>query len=119
MKKYLYILMSVMLMVMSAGCSSDEESQDDFRDYCYTGIVKSIRPETGSVQVVIMEDPKIVSDRPIRGDEILFTDKDLTDAVFQVDDVIEFKIIEYEMFNRVGGLADSPMYYLCKVKPCK
>jgi len=114
-----YILWISICLLMLAGCSSDEESQDDLRDYCYTGIVKSIRPETGSVQVVIMEDPKIVSDRPIRGDEILFIDKDLTDAVFQVDDVIEFKIIEYEMFNRVGGLADSPMYYLCKVKPCK
>ena len=26
MKKYLYILMSAMLMVMSAGCSSDDDS---------------------------------------------------------------------------------------------
>ena len=29
MKKYLYILMSAVLMVMSAGCSSDDDSDDN------------------------------------------------------------------------------------------
>ena len=119
MKKLVFIFGVLFAAFCFSGCSKDEESQDAFSDYCYTGIVKYIIPETGSVQVVITEDPKIVSDRPIRGDEILFTGKDLTNSVLQVGDVIEFKIIEYEMFNRVGGLADSPMYYLCKVKPCK
>lgn len=119
MKKFVYLFCVLFAAFCFSGCSKDEESQDAFGGYCYTGIIKAIRPETGSVQVVITEDPKIVSDRPIRGDEILFTDKDLTDAILQVDDVIDFKIIEYEMFNRIGGLADSPMYYICKVKPCK
>ena len=88
-------------------------------DYCYTGIVKYIIPETESVQVIITDDPTIVTDRPVRGDMIVFASKDLTNSVLQVDDVVEFKIIEYEMVNSPGGPADAPRYYKCKVKPCK
>ena len=119
MKKLLFIASVIFATFCVGGCSKDEDSQDAFSDYCYTGIVKYIIPETESVQVVITEDPKIVSDRPIRGDEVMFTGKDLTNIVLQVDDVIEFKIIEYEMAKRIGGSADSPMHYKCKVKPCK
>ena len=106
---------------MSSCSSKDEESPDPLSYYCYTGIVKYIIPETESVQVVIMDSPKLVSDRPIpiRGDVIVFADKDLTNSVLHVDNVIEFRIIEYEMAKRIGGSADSPMHYKCKVKPCK
>ena len=112
----------LMLAVGMSSCSSkDEESQDPLSYYCYTGIIKYIIPETESVQVVIMDSPKLVSDRPIpiRGDVIVFADKDLTNSVLHVDNVIEFRIIEYEMAKRIGGSADSPMHYKCKVKPCK
>lgn len=119
MKKLVFIFGVLFAAFCFSGCSKDEESQDAFSDYCYTGIVKYIIPETGSVQVVITEDPKIVSDRPIRGDEIVFANKELTNSDLQVGDVIEFKIIEYEMAKRIGGSADSPMHYKCKVKPCK
>ena len=119
MKKLVFIFGVLCAAFCFSGCSKDEESQDAFSDYCYTGIVKHIIPETGSVQVVITEDPKIVSDRPIRGDEIVFANKELTNSDLQVGDVIEFKIIEYEMAKRIGGSADSPMHYKCKVKPCK
>ena len=118
----LWMFAVLMLAVGMSGCSSkDEESQDPLSYYCYTGIVKYIIPETESVQVVIMDSPKLVSDRPIpiRGDEIVFADKDLTNSVLHVDNVIEFRIIEYEMAKRIGGSADSPMHYKCKVKPCK
>ena len=121
MKKKLLMMMCCLLMIISAGCSKDEDSQDAFNDYCYTGIIKAIHPETGNVQVVITEDPQIDNGlgRPIRGDEILFKGKELTNSILQVDDVIEFKIIEYEWVNRIGGYADDPQRYICKVKPCK
>jgi len=111
-----------MLVIGMSGCSSkDEDSQDPLSDYCYTGIIKAIHPVTGSVQVVITESPKIDNGRgrPIRRDEILFKDKELTNSILQVDDIIEFKIIYYELVNRVGGYADDPLCYVCKVKPCK
>ena len=121
-KRVLWICALLMLAVGMSSCSSkDEESQDPLSYYCYTGIIKYIIPETESVQVVIMDSPKLVSDRPIpiRGDVIVFADKDLTNSVLHVDNVIEFRIIEYEMAKRIGGSADSPMHYKCKVKPCK
>ena len=111
-----------MLVIGMSGCSSkDEDSQDPLSDYCYTGIIKAIHSGTREVQVVIMESPKLVSDRPIpiRGDEILFADEDLTNSFLQVDNIIDFRIFEYEAFNRVGGVADSPTHYFCKVKLCK
>ena len=124
MKKSSILWMFALLMLavgMSSCSSKDEESQDPLSYYCYTGIIKYIIPETESVQVVIMDSPKLVSDRPIpiRGDVIVFADKDLTNSVLHVDNVIEFRIIEYEMAKRIGGSADSPMHYKCKVKPCK
>ena len=124
MKKSSILWMFALLMLafgMSSCSSKDEESPDPLSYYCYTGIVKYIIPETESVQVVIMDSPKLVSDRPIpiRGDVIVFADKDLTNSVLHVDNVIEFRIIEYEMAKRIGGSADSPMHYKCKVKPCK
>ena len=124
MKKNRIFWMFAVLMLafgMSSCSSKDEESQDPLSYYCYTGIIKYIIPETESVQVVIMDSPKLVSDRPIpiRGDVIVFADKDLTNSVLHVDNVIEFRIIEYEMAKRIGGSADSPMHYKCKVKPCK
>lgn len=121
MKKSVFIFGVLLAAFCFSGCSKDEESPDPLSYYCYTGIVKYIIPETESVQVVIMDSPKLVSDRPIpiRGDEIVFADKDLTNSVLHVDNVIEFRIIEYEMAKRIGGSADSPMHYKCKVKPCK
>ena len=124
MKKSCMLLMFAMLMLavgMSCCSSKDEDSQDAFSNYCYTGIIKAIHPVTGSVQVVITESPKIDNGRgrPIRRDEILFKDNELTNSILQVDDIIEFKIIEYELVNRVGGYADDPLRYICKVKPCK
>ena len=121
MKKLVFIFGVLFAAFCFSGCSKDEESQDAFSDYCYTGIVKYIIPETGSVQVVITESPKIDNGRgrPIRRDEILFKDKELTNSILQVDDIIEFKIIYYELVNRVGGYADDPLRYVCKVKPCK
>ena len=124
MKKSCILWMFAMLMLavgMSSCSSKDEESQDPLSYYCYTGKIRAIHSKNRQVQVVIMESPKMVSDRPIpiKGDEILFADEDLTDSFLQVDNIIEFRIIEYEAFNRVGGVADSPTYYFCKVKPCK
>ena len=120
MRTFILIFSVLYTAFCFSGCSKDEESQDAFSDYCYTGIVKFIGPETENVQVVITEDPKIVSDRPIRGDEILIIGKDLTNSVLQVGDVIEFKIIEYKMVDRlIGGHPEDPMHYKCKVKPCK
>ena len=121
MKKLVFIFGVLFAAFCCSGCSKDEESQDAFSDYCYTGIVKFIGPETGSVQVLITEDPKIDNrlGRPSRGDEILFNGKELTNSILQVDDFIEFNIIEYEWVNRIGGYADDPLRYICKVKPCK
>ena len=121
MKKLVFIFGVLFAAFCFSGCSKDEESQDPLSYYCCTGIIKAIHPETKEVQVVIMESPKLVSDRPIpiRGDEILFADEDLTNSFLQVDNIIEFRIFEYEAFNRVGGVADSPTYYFCKVKLCK
>lgn len=119
MKKLHFIASVLFATFCVSGCSKDEDSQDAFSDYCYTGIVKYIIPETESVQVVITEDPKIVSDRPIRGDEVMFTGKDLTNIVLQVDDVIEFKITKYEMSKQVGGHPEDPRHFKCIVKPCK
>ena len=122
MKKYLYILMSAVLMVFSTGCSSDEESQDDIRDYCYTGIVKYVLPETGYVQVVITYSPgdnyHIPTSPIIKGSEVSFVRKELTENVLQVDDIVEFKVIEYERVD-IAGPSNSPSYFKCKVKPCK
>ena len=122
MKKYLYILMSAVLIVFSAGCSSDEESQDDIRDYCYTGIVKYVLPETGYVQVVITYSPgdnyHIPTSPIIKGSEVSFVRKELTENVLQVDDIVEFKVIEYERVD-IAGPSNSPSYFKCKVKPCK
>ena len=120
--KKLFIFFTVLIMVSYlCSCSSDDDSKDVLSNYCYTGIVKHINYETGSVQVVITEGPKIDNGRGrlIRGDEILFEGKELTNSILQVDDIIEFQIIEYEWVNRIGGYADDPLRYICKVKPCK
>ena len=121
MKKLVFIFGVLFAAFCFSGCSNDEESQDPLSYYCYTGKIKAIIPKNSQVQVVIMDSPRLVSDRPIpiKGDEILFADDDLPSYVLQVDNVIEFRIIEYEMAKRIGGSADSPMHYKCKVKPCK
>ena len=98
------LLFSVIIVASYlCSCSSDDDSKNVLSDYCYTGIVKYIFSETESVQVVITADPTIVTDRPVRGDMIVFASKDLTNSVLQVDDVVEFKIIEYEMVKSPGG----------------
>ena len=121
MKKYLYILMSAVLMVMSAGCRSDDESQDDIKDYCYTGIVKHLFPETGYVQVVITYSPgdnyNIPTSPIIKGSEVSFISKELTDNALQVDDAIEFKIIGFELLDIYSK--SNPSHFKCNVKPCK
>ena len=121
MKKLVFIFGVLFAAFCFSGCSKDEESQDPLSYYCYTGIIKAIHPKTGSVQVVITEDQRIDNGRgrPIRGDEIIFKGKELTNSILQVDDIIEFKIIEFEWVNRIGGYADDPLRYICKVKPCK
>ena len=60
MRKCILIFSVLYAAFCFSGCSKDEESQEVFSDYCYTGIVEFIGPETENVQVVITEDPKIV-----------------------------------------------------------
>ena len=137
MKKYLYILMSAMLIVLSAGCSRDGESGiieepevfNDFEpkevgtDDCYTGIVKFVL-NSGRVQVDITKTPE---NWIPNGDgcpihelcEVIFYSNELTDSILQVDDAIEFKIIEYEPIREENHPCIFPRYWDCKVKPCK
>ena len=137
MKKYLYILMSAMLIVLSAGCSRDGESGiieepevfNDFEpkevgtDDCYTGIVKFVL-NNGRVQVDITKTPE---NWIPNGDgcpihelcEVIFYSNELTDSILQVDDAIEFKIIEYKPIREENHPCIFPRYWDCKVKPCK
>ena len=105
-----------------SGCSKDEASQDDISDYCYTGKVKYVFSETGYVQVVITCSPgdnyHIPTSPIIKGSEVSFISKELTDITLQVDDAIEFNILEYERVD-IAGPSNSPSLFKCKVKPCK
>ena len=137
MKKVLFMMMSALLIAFSAGCSRDGEPQifegpevfndsvpEEVRiDDCYTGIVKFVL-DNGRVQVDITKTPE---NWIANGDgcpihelcEVIFFSKELTDSILQVDDVIEFKIIEYKADIKEDGPTIFPRYWICKVKPCK
>lgn len=122
MKKLVLILGVLITSFCVIGCSKDEASQDDISDYCYTGKVKYVLPETGYVQVVITYSPgdnyHIPTSPIIKESEVSFIRKELTENDLQVDDVIEFKILEYERLD-IAGPSNSPSFFKCKVKPCK
>ena len=136
MKKYLFIMVCFLLFLLSAGCSKDgepkiieepevidSEPEEAGTDDCYTGIVKFVL-NNGRVQVDITKTPE---NRIPNGDgcpihelcEVIFFSNELTDSILQVDDVIEFKIIEYKAILWENRDCGFPRYWTCKVKPCK
>ena len=122
MKKSFILWMSTVLMMtfgMSSCSSDDEESSSEL---CYTGIIKYISPENGNVQVVITYSPDEINSIPnspiIKGTEVSFPGKELTNSVLQVGDAIDFEITNWQKIS-FAGYADDPMYFVCNFKPCK
>ena len=113
------IVLAVFYMLFTTSCGDDEESSNEL---CYTGIIKYISPENGNVQVVITYSPDEVNSIPnspiIKGTEVSFPGKELTNSVLQVGDAIDFKITNWQKIS-FAGKADDPMYFVCNVKPCK
>ena len=113
------IVLAVFYMLFTTSCGDDEESSNEL---CYTGIIKYISPENGNVQVVITYSPDEVNSIPnspiIKGTEVSFPGKELTNSVLQVGDAIDFKITNWQKIS-FAGPADDPMYFVCNVKPCK
>ena len=119
MKNLFYNLGVLMLVGLCLiGCSSDGESENTLTDHCFTGQIKYIVNESGSVQVVITQAPDPKISPIIIGSEVGFSSKELTNSVLQVGDIIDFKIIEYERTD-IAGPVYNPMHFVCKVKPCK
>ncbi len=122
MKKNRILWMFAVLMMafgMSSCSSDDEESSSEL---CYTGIIKYISPESGNVQVVITYSPDEINSIPdspiIKGTEVLFVGKELTNSVLQIGDAIDFKVTDWQRIS-FAGTADKPMLFVCSVKPCK
>ena len=78
--------------------------------------------ENGNIQVVITYSPDEINSIPnspiIKGTEVSFPGKELTNPALQVGDAIDFKITDWQRTS-FAGTADDPMRFVCSVKPCK
>ncbi len=126
MKKGLFILMAALVMV-GVSCSDKDEIVDDEDVYrldestgCFKAIVKNVSPWAGSVQVVIAEAPESSNEYiPSVGSEaVILSSSELTDGILQVDDVIEFKILEFRLREYDPVSSSGPRFIILKVKPC-
>ncbi len=112
--------MSLALIFISAGCSSDSDWNVAKNDNCYTGTVKYIL-DNGYIQAVITHDPDEATGVPtspvVRGSEVSFNVEELPNAALQVGDTIEFKILFWKDNHiSIGG---DIGHFNCQVRPCK
>ena len=114
MKKLSLFLSLLLAIGLFGGCSNDDEKH--LIDNCYTGVVKYVGSEMGSVQTVIVAIPD-GGEIPV-GSEVFFYSKDLSGSMPKIDDIIQFSIIEYTQIRETDG-PGLVLKFSCKVKICK
>ena len=128
---FLYVSLLLILIVGSTGCSSDEEEKDSKKaeekaEDCYTACVTGALSDVETIQAIITYDPEDAHDRPIyRPQKYLYVyllKSELGNPALQEGDVVDFKIISYEIHypeeESPGGPGIDGPYFYCHVEPC-
>ena len=124
---FLYLPLLLALMVGSTGCSSDEEEKDNKKseekaEDCYTAYVTIALIDEDIIQARIIDTPVDVDvddvHVPRKCHYVYLLKSELGNPTLQVGDVVDFKIISYEILPPGDGPAIYGFSFRCHVKPC-
>ena len=114
MKKKLFFVMCFLLMIGSAGCSSDDSGADnDERSDCY--VISFCNKGEEKATAIVYSKPQGINE-PSVNDYLIFPVGNINLNNVKTDDLLMIKIKSF-VYNGVHKSFNSR--YFCEVEPCK
>ena len=121
---FLYLPLLLALMLVSVGCSKDDEREDEKLaiEGCYEGEVVGFGVDSVSLRVTNAPESVVNAKSgsasvPQVGSILLAKKSDLKNPSIQEGDLLEFQILRYEEIVFVDA-RELYIFYKCKIRPC-